>query len=163
MTKESKHVAKFREKHLKPNESVIAWADGYIGEIMGSGDKAQHNGSLVVTETLVAFYRKGFIGEVLETIPLKSITSIERKSTLGHRSIRMHTSHDDLNFKGMGKDDELKIIESIEAGRDAKSESPSQAPESNIDKIKKLAELKDSGVLTLEEFESKKAELLSNI
>ncbi|WP_318464765.1 PH domain-containing protein [Photobacterium leiognathi] len=84
MTKESKHVTKFREKHLKPNESVIAWGDGYIGEMMGSGDKTQHNGVLIVTETLVAFYRKGFIGEVLETIPLKSITSIERKSTLGH-------------------------------------------------------------------------------
>ena len=39
MSKESKHVAKFREAHLKPGEKIVAWGEGYIGEMMGSGEK----------------------------------------------------------------------------------------------------------------------------
>lgn len=166
MTKELKHVTKFREKHLKPNESIVAWGEGYIGEMMGKGDNTQHNGALIVTETMVVFYRKGFIGEVLETMPLKGITSIERKSTLGHRTIRLHTSHDDLAFKSMKKDHDQRLIDAIEAGRDNNSQQqskPQVVTPSNIDKIKQLAELKDAGILTEEEFETKKAQLLLEI
>ncbi|WP_318464767.1 SHOCT domain-containing protein [Photobacterium leiognathi] len=75
----------------------------------------------------------------------------------------MHTSHDDLSFKGMGKEHEQKIIEAIEAGRNITHEPTVQATESNIDKIKKLAELKESGILTEQEFEDKKAQLLTEI
>jgi len=104
MAKENKHLAAFRERHLKGSESVVASAEGYIGEAMGQKDNAQHNGALVVTNERAAFYRKGFLGEVLETMELKKITSIERKSMLGHRSIRLHTSHDELEFKTFDKD-----------------------------------------------------------
>ncbi len=55
---------------------------------MGSGKDAQQTGALIVTNVRVAFYRKGILGEVLENIPLKAITSIERKSLLGHRTIK---------------------------------------------------------------------------
>ena len=127
--KKNKHVEKFKSNHLNPGESVIAWAEGYIGKMMGSGKDTQHNGALIVTETRVAFYRKGFIGEVIETIPLKSITSIERKSTLGHRVIRVHTSHDDLEFKTFSKASELALVEAIESGRGLKTETV--APEKN--------------------------------
>lgn len=95
---------------------------------MGQGKDKQHNGALIVTGQRVAFYRKGFLGEVIETIPLKSITSIERKSTLGHRVIRIHTSHDDLEFKMFSKDAELALIEAIEAGRGVKTETPIAEP-----------------------------------
>ncbi|WP_281223076.1 PH domain-containing protein [Photobacterium sanguinicancri] len=165
MAKELKHVTKFKENHLNSGESVIAWGEGYIGEMMGKGDKTQHNGALLVTEHRVAFYRKGFIGEVLETIPLKNITSIERKSALGHRTIRVHTSHDDLEFKTFSKEQEQDLISAIESGRETTDEKSTvtTSTESNIDKIKKLAELKDAGILTEQEFEDKKAQLLSDI
>lgn len=53
--KENKHVEKFKSSHLNSGESVIAWAEGYIGKMMGSGKDTQHNGALIVTETRVAF------------------------------------------------------------------------------------------------------------
>lgn len=170
MASESKHVRKFKARHANDGENVIAWADGYIGEMMGQGDKRQHNGSMVVTETRVAFYRSGLIGEVLETIPLKSLTSVERKSALGHRVIRLHTSHDDLEFKTFSKEGEAALVAAIEAGRSSSapppsSEAPATPPSSddNLEKIKKLAELRDSGVLTDEEFNEKKQQLLADI
>lgn len=163
----NKHVEKFKSNHLNSSESILAWAEGYIGKMMGSGKDAQHNGVLIVTESRVAFYRKGFIGEVIETIPLKSITSIERKSTLGHRVIRVHTSHDDLEFKTFSKESELALVEAIESGRGLKSETvvPEKNSASNdpFEQLKKLSELKEAGIISDEEFQAKKIKLMALI
>ncbi|WP_439879143.1 SHOCT domain-containing protein [Pseudomonas prosekii] len=167
MSVESKHVIKFRVAHLQQGETIVGCGDGYIGDMMGKGKKTQHNGSLIVTGSRVAFYRKGLFGEVLETIPLRSITSIERKSFMGHRSICIHTSHDSLEFKGFRKDIEQTLVDGIEAGR--RVDVPIvHAVKSNesidaMTALGKLAELKSAGVLTDEEFSTKKAELLAKI
>ncbi|MCM6122162.1 PH domain-containing protein [Klebsiella pneumoniae] len=167
MMKENKHVEKFKSNHLNSGESVIAWAEGYIGKMMASGKDAQHNGALIVTEARVAFYRKGFIGEVIETIPLKSITSIERKSMLGHRVIRVHTSHDDLEFKTFSKESELALVEAIESGRGLKTEAVTNenntASNDPFEQLKKLSELKAAGIITDEEFQAKKIKLMDLI
>ena len=92
------------------------------------------------------FYRDGVFGETLETIPLKSITSIERKSFMGTRRVIIHTSHDQLEFKSyFNKNEEAELLEAIESGRYDNTEMPPTEPasqESNLDKLKKLAELK---------------------
>lgn len=169
MAHDSKHVAMFSAKHLQPNERVVAWGEGYIGEMMGKGEDAQHNGALIITDSRAAFYRKGFFGEVIETIPLKSITSIERKSFMGHRSIRMHTSHDSLEFKTFKKDKEQALFDAIEAGRSGSASPAPRAPVAEpgggdtLAALSKLGELKAAGVLTEEEFSAKKAELLSRL
>ncbi|MDU0846319.1 MAG: PH domain-containing protein [Enterobacter asburiae] len=161
------HVSKFEANHLNPGEAVLQWGEGYIGKVMGQGKDKQHNGVLIVTGQRVAFYRKGFLGEVIETIPLKSITSIERKSTLGHRVIRIHTSHDDLEFKMFSKDAELALIEAIEAGRGVKTETPIAEPamthQDPYEQLKKLSELKESGIISEEEFQAKKSKLMELI
>ncbi len=165
--KESKHVVKFKATHLAPGEQVVAYGDGYIGEVMGKGKNTQHNGSLVVTDQRVAFFRAGLFGQVLETIPLKGITSIERKSFMGHRSVRLHTSHDELEFKTFDKESEQQLVTAIERGRAGSTPQPQPVaaavqPDAS-DTLRKLAELRDSGVLTDEEFASKKAEILARI
>lgn len=113
----SKHVEAFKQRHIKPNEQITAFAEGYKGKVMGSGKDAQHNGALIVTDNRVVFYRKGFFGEVLETIPIKSITSIERLSMFGHRTVRLHTSHDELEFKTFDQASESQVIDAIESVR----------------------------------------------
>lgn len=158
--KESKHVLAFRERHLKQGENIVAWGEGYIGEMMGKGDDAQKNGALLISGERVAFYRKGLLGEVIETIPLKTITSIERKSLLGHRTIRIHTSHDALEFKTFDKATEQKLVQAIEAGRSSVAANPPQATNS-LEMLHKLAELRAAGVITEDEFQSKKAVFLA--
>ncbi len=156
---------KFRESHLKPSETIIIWAEGYIGDMMGSGDKTLYNGVLIVTNERVAFYRKGLLGEVVETIPLKQITSIERKSMMGHRTICLHTSHDQLEFKTFEKK-EQKLFDAIESGREnstSKVESISIDKNDLMDTLKKLAELKELGIISNEEFQSKKSDLLTKL
>ncbi|WP_455813022.1 SHOCT domain-containing protein [Pseudomonas graminis] len=169
--KDNKHVTNFKKKHLQQGESVKTWGEGYIGNVMGKGKDTQHNGVLLVTDVRVAFYRKGLLGEVLENIPLKLITSIERKSMLGHRVIKLHTSHDDLAFKTFSKEAELNIIEAIEAGRGLKVDAPDiavpvSAPAATSDpyeQLKKLSELKSVGIISEEEYQQKKEKLLQLI
>lgn len=163
MAKESKHVVKFKASHLQSGESVVEWGCGYIGEMMGKGDSTQYNGALIVTGQRAVFYRKGFFGEVLETIPLKAITSIERKSFMGHRSIKLHTSHDALEFKTFDKDQEQALVSAIEAGRGSPVSAQAHAEPDAAATLKKLADLRDAGILSDDEFAAKKAELLARI
>jgi hypothetical protein len=161
----NKLVDAFTTKHLKPGEAICAWADGYIGEMMGSGKDRQYNGVLIVTGERVVFFKSGFFSEVIESMPLKTITSIERKTVLGHNTLRLHTSHDDLAFKSFKKEELETLVQSIEAGRSASApaaNSPEKTPDS-LDMLRKLGELKDAGILTAAEFEAKKAELLARL
>lgn len=45
MSKESKHVRVFKQQHLRDGEQIKAFADGYIGKLMGKGDDQQFNGA----------------------------------------------------------------------------------------------------------------------
>lgn len=156
----NKHLNSFNEKHLKAGEVIVAWGVGYIGEMMGKGKNRQHNGILVVTGERVAFYRKGFLGEVLESIPLHAITSIERKSMLGHQTVHLHTSHDALSFKSFIKAEEDLLVQAVEAGRNL---SRTPQPVNHIESIRQLSELLSAGILTEEEFQAKKTDLLAKL
>jgi hypothetical protein len=167
MSKESKHVAVFRERHQKAGETVVGWVEGYIGKMMGGGDDRQHNGALIITDQRVAFYRKGLLGEVFQAIPLSKITSVEQKSTMGHVNLTVHTSHDDLSFKTFQKAELEAAVEAIERGRDGAGASTGRAPAPAAADpavaLQKLKELHASGLVSDEEFESKKQEILARL
>lgn len=115
--KESKHVRRFREQRLEPGERILAHVEGYIGKMMaGFGRDMQRNGALIVTDRRVAFYRKGLVGEAFERIPVEKLTSIEERSTLGHRTIRLHTSHDHLEFKTVAAQSRVRSVVSLLEG-----------------------------------------------
>lgn len=120
---------------------------------------------MIVTGARVAFYRKGFFGDVLETIPLRSLTSIERKSFMGHRVLRLHTSHDALEFEYLNKEAYEAVVAAVEAGRNAPSggDRKGETSASPLDKLRQLGELKVAGLITEPEYEKKKAELLEQV
>ena len=133
--------------------------------MMGKGNDTQHNGALIATNQRVVFYRRGLFGEVLETIPYNVITSVEQKSFMGHRTLRLHTSHDDLEFKCLEKKAYSALVTAIDSGRKQSDVLPEVPPsrESPAEMIRMLAELRDTGVLSELEFETKKAKLLDQI
>ena len=164
MSKESKHVAKFRSEQLKSSETILATANGYIGEAMGSGSNKQHNGSFIITSERAAFYRKGILGDVFESMPINNISSIDRKSMIGFRTLTLHSSHNDISFKCTDKQADEALFKAIESVRDTPTLEPIQKlEETPVERLKKLGELKESGVISNEEFEVKKAELLALI
>lgn len=162
---ETKHLAAFKEGHLKPEEQVELSLVGWIGEMMGKGDKKQHNGVFILTNRRACFYRKGVFGEVLETIPIGKITSVETRSMMGHRVLNLHTSHDELKFKTFA--DKLRFdsvyarLEALRGDDTAPASPPPPVVMTNpIEQLKQLGELKEAGIVTQAEFETKKAELL---
>jgi Short C-terminal domain len=163
---DNKHILHFRETKLKPGETVERHLEGWIGEMMGKGDKAQRNGQFVLTSERACFYRKGLLGEVFETIPLARITSVETLSRMGYRVLRLHTSHDDLAFKTFESKELFDSVhERLEELRHqpTATASPAPPPDSVMDQIRKLGELRDSGLLTESEFTAKKTELLARL
>ncbi|MBN8842138.1 MAG: SHOCT domain-containing protein [Sphingomonadales bacterium] len=167
--KETKHVAAFRDSHLKPGETIQLFLEGWIGEMMGKGDKTQHNGMFILTDDRACFYRKGIFGEVLETIPLPKITSIETLSLMGYRILRLHTSHDELAFKTFEQKELFdKAYARLEDLREADQKRPAPQAQAGtqpcpVEQLKKLGELRDAGILTEDEFATKKAELLARM
>ncbi len=163
---ETKHSKAFIASKLKSGETVVGHLEGWIGEMMGSGDKTQHNGQFILTNMRACFYRKGILGEVFQTIPLDKITSVETLSSMGYRVLRLHTSHDELAFKTFeAKEDFDRIYGHLESSRNTQASSAhSKSTSTSIpEQIRQLAELRDAGILTEEEFAAKKTHLLQQM
>ena len=94
-------------------------------------------------------------------LPLDSVSAVSMSSFKG---IAIGTSSGRIIFKGIGNRDEIyeainKLI--IERQEKSKVEPVKQeAPASNLDEIKKLKDLLDAGIITQEEFDAKKKQLL---
>lgn len=163
--KENKHVVGFRTEKLQQGEEIQQFLDGWIGQVIGSGDNKQQNGMFILTNKRACFYRKGLFGEVLQTIPIEKITSVETISMMGHRTLKIHTSHDDLSFKTFEEKPLFdKVYDRIEYLRQEHGgKSVEGIVIDHLDQLKKLSELRDSGVITEAEFASKKSEILSRL
>jgi len=101
---ESEHVDKFEKLHLKSNEKIEIFVNGYIGNHLGTGDETHYTGSLIVTDERVAFFHEGEFGDIFKTVALSSITNIQRKSFFGHRTIKINTQDNSLTFKTFSRD-----------------------------------------------------------
>lgn len=84
---------------------------------------------------------------------------------MGHRVLRLHTSHDDLEFKCFDKEAYDAVVAAIESGRKAPSSTEARTPpeQSPLEKLKQLGELKVAGIISDAEFEAKKADLLKQV
>ncbi len=165
--KDKKHVGTFRHDKLMPEETIEAQLDGWLDKQAGQGGVIKHNGQFVLTNKRACFYSKAPFEEIFETIPLSKITSVETSSLMGYRVLRLHTAHDDLEFKTLEPkaffDKLLAHLERLRNQPAGGSVAPAASAESITDQIKKLGELRDAGFLTNDEFNAKKAELLARL
>jgi hypothetical protein len=169
------------KENLLPGEKVICQCVGPYGQ------------SLVLTDRKVLIIKTGFMagstfGAKLTSFDYKNITSVEvRMGPLaGAFQIAaggMQAS--DKGYWGQGKQDAYKsphmipvlrrtfsdfqkaanLIRSMaaQAGRPPQVVGAPRSSPDPFDQLKKLGELRDAGLLTPEEFESKKAQLLSRM
>jgi len=165
--KETPHYLHFVQTKMQQDETPLVFLDGWIGEVMGKGKAKQHNGCFILTRKRAVFSRKGLMGDVFQAMPLDKISSVETLTRMGQRILTLHTSHDELRFKTFEAADLFEqTYNQIEALRHLAAKaaaSPAPAPDSPVDMIAKLAALRDAGVLTTDEFEAKKRDLLAKI
>ncbi|HEX6830515.1 MAG TPA: SHOCT domain-containing protein [Methyloceanibacter sp.] len=157
---DKKHTGTFRQDKLMPDETLESQLDGWLDKPSGQGGVIKHNGQFVLTNKRACFYSKAPFEEIFETIPLSKITSVETSSLMGYRVLRLHTAHDDLEFKTL---EAKPLFDTLLAHLERLRNEPAASADSITDQIKKLGELRDAGFLTNDEFNAKKAELLARL
>ena len=90
-------IETFRQEKLMPDETLEADIKGWLNKT--SQRVIQHDGQFVLTNKRACFYSEAPFEEIFETIPLSKITSVETSSLMGYRVLRVHTAHDELEFK----------------------------------------------------------------
>lgn len=154
----------------------ILWEDEKVEHAI-EGSYHQGRGLLIATNKRLIFVDKGFIyGLKVEDFPYDKITSIQYKTGLMWGEITIFASGNKAVITETWKKETQNFSEYVRARISSVKEhashkeilmqndgSPVYGDEDLLNKIKKLAELKEQGILTQEEFETKKKELLSRM
>jgi hypothetical protein len=154
--------------HLEPGEPLVAAVRGsYEVKLMGSD--TVRAGVLIATDRRVVFYAKKLGGYDLESFPFGNISSFEQgKSMMGH-NITFYASGNKVHVKWINTSPELgEFTARVKEAMNSKHivASPSTTSTQSVDimgQLRQLGELRDAGVLTAEEFDTKKAELLARV
>ena len=144
--------------------AVVSYFPGIIIGILGcviivTIAKVINNCSIMVTDKRVI----GKINKKNVDLPIDSISAV---GTGGGSSITVSTASGVIRFKWIENNEEIRRILSkliMQRQEDAKKQivsSPVAESTSNADELKKYKELLDSGVITQEEFDAKKKQLL---
>jgi hypothetical protein len=158
--------------HLEAGEVIRAAVMGaYETKIMGSD--TVRNGVLIATDRRVVFYAKKLGGFDLESFPFGNISSFEHgKSMMGH-NIAFHASGNAVQVKWLQPATEFAaFLDVVKEAMNAKhlvarsepAAPATTAPSSDVfELLKQLGALRDAGVISTDDFEAKKAELLARI
>lgn len=145
----------------------ILWENENIEKLV-QGMYNGGQGILVATNKRLVFVDKGLIfGLKVEDFPYEKITSIQYKTGLVLGKITIFASGNKADIENVDKKQTRNFAEYVRAKitktTDHATKSMSSSNTSSLDiadQIKKLADLRDSGILTEEEFITQKEKLL---
>jgi hypothetical protein len=147
------------------------WEDERV-ERMTKGTYGTGTGLLVLTDRRLLFLKEGMTKKT-EDFPLDKVSSVQWSSGFTLGTITIFASGNKADIKNVNKDDGKEVTDHVRhrlsapkpsAASASGDQEPATAGAMDIpDQIRKLGELRDSGVLTQEEFDTKKAELLARM
>ena len=148
-------------EHLEPNEVIH---EGVFGayETKSLGNETIKNGVFLATNKRLFFYGKRTFGFDSESFPYENISSFEfSKKAMGYK-ISFYASGNKVDMKWINSGDVDSFVEFVKGKMNApRQNTPNQQHEkSPIEEVKELKELLDMGIITSEEFEFKKKQLL---
>jgi hypothetical protein len=150
---------------LQANEEVLDVTTGLI-EVTRMGEKTSRNGAVLVTDRRVILYTKKLGGYEMNDHVYGLLTALDYKKGMMFGSVTLSAAGDRTHVSQVPKEDVERIAKAIreqmasatQAG--AAAAAPAAPAASMADEIRKLAELRDVGVLTEDEFNAKKRQLL---
>ncbi len=102
--------------------------------------------------------------EDVEVIPTKSVSSVQVRRGAWYHDVTVYASGNTIVMSMDAADAEkLRGLVMEQVLRGSTAAAPPPAGDAVIEQIKKLAELRDAGILTAEEFEAKKSDLLGRL
>ncbi len=157
----------FTKKEIKYLPQVID--EGEEIKAMTSGFHNNNTWLVVVTTRRIIFLDKGMIyGLKQMEMPLTQITSVSYKTGLMFGAIEIDTAGGKKTIDTIDKKDVTKVAAIISdllknIHTDAKTGESKQAQQTDIiSQLERLAELKEKGILTEEEFQAQKAKILGS-
>ncbi len=146
--------------YLWENESV---------HLLASGIYSRGTGLVVLTDLRLLFLKYGLVKQTVD-FPIVKISSVQWSGGIGVGSLTVYTSGNKAEIKQINKKDGQQISDLLRRrlARRAGSApthpaSPPLASNDLYEQLRKLGELRDAGVLSPEEFESKKRTLMDRI
>jgi hypothetical protein len=140
---------------------------------MTNGSYGGGIGLLVLTDRRLFFVRDGWIRKVNEDFPIDKISSVQWDGGLTQGKITIFAHANKSVIEAVHKEDGKAMVDVVrerltarggpgDAG-DAVTTSAPDPQSQAMEQLRQLGELRDSGVLTPDEFEAKKAELLKRV
>jgi hypothetical protein len=145
--------------YLWEGESVDQMTTGMYGKGLGL---------IVLTDRRLLFVQDGWASKTTEDFPIDKVSSVQWSSGMLTGSIVIFASGNKSEISNVNKDDGKEMVDKVRhrlsSPREAAPPAPQAAPPADpMEQLKKLGELRDAGVVTPEEFEAKKAELLGRM
>jgi hypothetical protein len=143
--------------------------DDELVEYIAQGTYMTHQGIVVLTTQRVVFVFHGVVQQVVEDFPLDRINSVAMKKGLGSGTLVVHVAGSSAHISGILNRDLKYLVDALRVRVNLKSTPVTGAAPATLappdipDQLKKLADLRDAGILTDEEFGAKKTELLDRM
>lgn len=151
---------KFAKEHLEDGEKVF---EGVFGayETKSLGNDTVKNGIILATDRRLFFFGKRTFGFDSESFPYSNISSIEYgKKAMGH-TLSFYASGNKVQMKWINYGDVSALVDFVKEKMNEKNSKTKSITEPTVvDQVKEMKELLDLGIITLDEFETKKKELL---
>lgn len=138
------------------DETVVALAQGRY---------SKRQGLVLATDRRVVFLEHGMVRRIQEDFPYDRISSVGAKKSLVSGALTIHASGNDAEIDNIvPKDSATEIAEVVRARLGSPKTSTTTSPEPSAptaaEKVRELAQLRDEGLLSEDEFERKRRELL---
>lgn len=131
------------------------------------GRESSNTGLLVLTDQRLLFFFDGWVNSKSEDFPLEVVTTVAASSGFGVSTVTISSGGHKVEIRSCP--DGKRVAESARLElaavrhRSAAPAAPTAPAIDVSDQIRKLAELRDAGILTDEEFTAKKTDLLARL
>ena len=154
------------KKYLESDEKVVCAIMGAYDSKEFKSELLKSAGLFIATDKRLVFYGpKAFGNFEMEVFPYSNISSIEMSKELfmGH-TIKFFASGNEVSMTWIKQGDVQGFVNEVKSMMGKKVEAATAVGGIDIpEQIKKLADLKAAGILTEDEFENKKRDLLAKL
>lgn len=156
--------------HLDQGEQIEAAVQGtYEAKVMGSD--SVRAGLLAATDRRIVFYAKKIGGFELESFPYGNVSSFEQSKTMMGHGVSFFASGNRVSMKWISDAAAMERFVAAVKGRMHSGAAPAPAAVSappndssaTVEALKQLGELHTAGILSDDEFATKKAELIARL
>ncbi|HEY6314256.1 MAG TPA: PH domain-containing protein, partial [Streptosporangiaceae bacterium] len=157
----------FRGQQIRHLRNLL-YANERVLEL-GQGSYERKHGLVVLTNERLFFLEKSLGSETLKQFSLSSIVSLAVNKKRTGETLIVHAAGDKAEITRMAHgqaDPIVRAFRNLKQTDQTMAAATSQVPSSDADplaQIERLAALRDKGIISAEEFESKKTELMGRI